>query len=213
MELAHSLDDIHNVLLPGLVAVTFSLIILYAFCAYKSIGKISKYYTKNKAKSQIERRFYMKENAIKAAMAAALGALCAYGVQLLVPVLVLVVVMLLDYATGMTKAWNAGELSSRVGLRGILKKVGYLVIVAVAAVVDWLLRYGADTLGWDWPVEFLFASIVIIWLVINELLSILENVSAIGAPVPGFLQALLKKLKVHAEDTAADKLPGEEDNE
>ena len=51
----------------------------------------------------------MKENAIKAA----LGALCAYGVQLLVPVLVLVVVMLLDYATGMTKrcaesdAWGA----------------------------------------------------------------------------------------------------------
>ena len=44
------------------------------------------------------------------------GALCAYGMQLLVPVLVLVVVMLLDYATGMAKAWNAGELSSRVGL-------------------------------------------------------------------------------------------------
>ncbi len=55
----------------------------------------------------------MKENTIKAALAAALGALCAYGVQLLVPVLVLVVVMLLDYATGMTKrcaesdAWRA----------------------------------------------------------------------------------------------------------
>ena len=48
------------------------------------------------------------------------------------PVLVLVVVMLLDYATGMTKAWNAGELSSRVGLRGILKKVGYpLYTIAV----------------------------------------------------------------------------------
>ena len=50
----------------------------------------------------------MKENTIKAALAA----LCAYGVQLLVPVLVLVV-MLLDYATGMTKrcaesdAWRA----------------------------------------------------------------------------------------------------------
>ena len=51
----------------------------------------------------------MKGNTIKAALAA----LCAYGVQLLVPVLVLVVVMLLDYATGMAKrcaesdAWGA----------------------------------------------------------------------------------------------------------
>lgn len=107
------------------------------------------------------------KNTTKAALAAALGALCAYGVQLLAPVLVLVVAMLLDYATGMAKAWNAGELSSRVGLRGILKKVGYVATVGVAAVVDWLLRYGAGTLGWDWPVKFLFASIVIIWLVIN----------------------------------------------
>lgn len=152
----------------------------------------------------------MKENTIKAALAAALGALCAYGIQLLVPVLVLLVVMVLDYITGMAKAWHAGELSSRVGLWGILKKVGYLVIVGVACVVDWLLRYGADSLGWNWPVDFLFASIVIIWLVINELLSILENVSAIGAPVPGFMQALLKKLKVHTEDTAEENLPGEE---
>lgn len=64
------------------------------------------------------------KNTTKAALAAALGALCAYGVQLLAPVLVLVVVMLLDYATGMAKAWNAGELSSRVGLRGILKRWG-----------------------------------------------------------------------------------------
>ena len=61
----------------------------------------------------------MKENTIKAALAAALGALCAYGVQLLVPVLVLVVVMLLDYATGMTKrcaesdAWRAAYVPAR----------------------------------------------------------------------------------------------------
>ena len=77
----------------------------------------------------------MKENTIKAALAAALGALCAYGVQLLVPVLVLVVVMLLDYATGMAKrcaesnAWgadihncvhtNAGKMLDR------LKKAGF----------------------------------------------------------------------------------------
>ena len=155
----------------------------------------------------------MKENTIKAALAAALGALCAYGIQLLVPVLVLLVVMVLDYITGMAKAWHAGELSSRVGLWGILKKVGYLVIVGVACVVDWLLRYGADSLGWSWPVDFLFASIVIIWLVINELLSILENVSAIGAPVPGFMQALPKKLKVHTEDTAEENLPGEENSD
>lgn len=142
----------------------------------------------------------MKENTIKAALAAALGALCAYGIQLLVPVLVLLVVMVLDYITGMAKAWQAGALSSRVGIGGILKKVGYLVIVAVACVLDWLVRYGADQMGLDWKLDFLIASIVVIWLVINELISILENVAALGAPVPGFLQSLIKRLKVSVED-------------
>ena len=51
----------------------------------------------------------MKENTIKAALAAALGALCAYGVQLLVPVLVLVVVMLLDYASYMKDSVKVEE--------------------------------------------------------------------------------------------------------
>ena len=42
---------------------------------------------------------------------------------------------------------------------------------------------------------------------INELLSILENVSAMGAPVPDFVQSLLQKLKGHTEHT----MEGEEE--
>ena len=143
---------------------------------------------------------HMKEQGLRAAAAAALGALCAYGVQMFVPLVVLVAAMMLDYATGLAKAYSAGELSSRVGIGGILKKVGYLVIVAVACVLDWLVRYGADQMGLDWKLDFLIASIVVIWLVINELISILENVAALGAPVPGFLQSLIKRLKVSVED-------------
>ena len=144
----------------------------------------------------------MKENAIKAVLAAALGALASYGTQLIVPAIILVAVMVLDYITGMAKAWQAGELSSRVGIRGILKKLGYLVIVAVAGMLDWLIRYGAAALGWEWAPEFLVSSVVIVWLIINELLSILENVEAIGVPVPAFLRKLLGRLKVSTEAKA-----------
>lgn len=146
----------------------------------------------------------MKEDVFKAAVAAAIGALVAYGVQLFIPCIVLVVVMLLDYITGMVKAWEAGELSSKIGIKGILKKFGYLVIVSVACVVDWCVRYGAESAGMDWKFEFLFASIVILWLVINELISILENVSAIGAPVPAFLTKIIDKLKTSTENKAGD---------
>lgn len=146
----------------------------------------------------------MKMDVFKAAVAAAVGALVAYGVQLFIPCIVLVVVMLLDYITGMVKAWEAGELSSKIGIKGILKKLGYLVIVSVACVVDWCVRYGAESVGMEWKFEFLFASIVLLWLVINELISILENVSAIGAPVPAFLTKIISKLKTNTENKVGD---------
>ena len=74
------------------------------------------------------------------------------------------------------------------------------MIVAVACVLDWLVRYGADQMGMDWRLDFLIASIVVVWLIVNELISILENVAILGAPVPGFLQSLIKRLKVSVED-------------
>lgn len=134
-------------------------------------------------------------NPIIAVLAAALGVASSYLVQLIVPLIVLVIAMLADYGTGMAKAWNAGALCSRTGIRGILKKVGYLVIVAVAMGADYLLRYGLSQVGVHINIEFLIAAIVIVWLIINELISILENVAAIGAPVPEFLLKLIRKLK------------------
>ena len=105
-------------------------------------------------------------------------------------------------ALGISRSSGLAELSSRVGIRGILKKLGYLVIVAVAGMLDWLIRYGAAALGWEWAPEFLVSSVVIVWLIINELLSILENVEAIGVPVPVFLRKLLGRLKVSTEAKA-----------
>lgn len=56
-----------------------------------------------------ENTMHMKEQGIRAAAAAALGALCAYGVQMFVPLVVLVAAMMLDYATGLAKAYSAGS--------------------------------------------------------------------------------------------------------
>ena len=135
----------------------------------------------------------MKEtmNPISAVVAAALGVLSAYMVQLFIPLIVLVIAMVVDYGTGMAKAWSAGELCSRTGIKGIIKKVGYLVIVLVAMGADYLLRYGMEQVGIHINVDFLIAAIVIAWLIINELISILENVAAIGAPAIGIDAAVV----------------------
>lgn len=152
----------------------------------------------------------MKEtlNPLYAVVAAALGVLSSYMVELVIPLAVLVVAMLVDYGTGMAKAWNAGELCSHIGILGILKKLGYLVIVLAAMGVDYLLRYGMAQVGVHINIEFLVAAIVIVWLIINELISILENVAAIGAPVPEFLLKLIRKLK-NVTEKQAETVPVE----
>lgn len=152
----------------------------------------------------------MKEtlNPLYAVVAAALGVLSSYMVELVIPLAVLVVAMLVDYGTGMAKAWNAGELCSRIGILGILKKLGYLVIVLAAMGVDYLLRYGMARVGVHIQVDFMLATIAAVWLIINELISILENVAALGVPVPGFLLALIKKLKSVTEKRG-DSVPVE----
>lgn len=140
------------------------------------------------------------------AITAALAALTAYMGMLIIPVIILGAVMLLDYGTGLGKAWVSGNLCSRIGIVGILKKVGYLCIVCVGMVIDWILKCGLNAVGMDFKLNFLFAMIIIVWLVINELISILENVAAIGGPSIGFVNKILKKLKSSVEESAgADK--------
>ncbi len=144
----------------------------------------------------------MKETTLRAVAAVAMAALGAYLKQAVVPLAVLVAVMVLDYLTGMAKAWAAGTLCSRTGLQGIVKKVGYLVIVAVAMVADWVVRYGFEQVEITYELHFFVCLMVAVWLIINECISILENVAALGAPVPPWLLKLIQRLKARTEDTS-----------
>lgn len=137
----------------------------------------------------------MKDNIIQATISVVLGALASYFNVLLIPVLVLVAVMVIDYATGMTSAYKNGQIESKVGLLGILKKVSYLVLVAVGGVVDYLICSGLATAGFDFGVTYCCGLIVCVWLIINELISILENLSELGTPIPKFLVKIVHRLK------------------
>ena len=58
--------------------------------------------------------------------------------------------MVVDYVTGMAKAYMASQLSSRIGLRGILKKLCYMAMVAVGAALDYLLTGALAQAGIDY---------------------------------------------------------------
>ena len=72
--------------------------------------------------------------------------------------------------------------------------------VVVAIVADWVVQTAAGQLGVDFGGFFFFGLLVTIWLILNECISILENISEIGVPLPAFLVALIQKLKKAAEE-------------
>jgi len=145
----------------------------------------------------------VKENVIKTVLAMAAAGLAAYFKVILIPLAILVFVMVCDYLSGMISAWITNTVSSRTGIIGIVKKACYLLVVAVAMVADWLIQSALVQAGIAISSSmFLFGLIVIIWLIINELISILENMAEIGVPLPDFLVSIIKKLKIAVEANA-----------
>lgn len=137
---------------------------------------------------------------IKLGLAALLGSATALLGALAAPVYLLVGMNLLDYATGLTAApYRGQQRSSYRGLRGIAKKVCMWLLVAVGASVDWLLLYAAQNLGMTTPLRCLVACCVAMWLICNEILSILENISDIGVELPPFLRPLVQWVRQQAD--------------
>lgn len=153
------------------------------------------------------------KDALQALFAGAIGALAAYFNVLLLPLCVLAAVMLIDYATGMAGASVTGKLNSRVGVRGIVKKAGYIALVAVGMVVDYLLSSALIKIGIHLQINYCFGMIITVWLIINELISILENLGEMHIPLPHFLVNMIKTLKGTVEEKAEGKRFEEEDHE
>ena len=133
-------------------------------------------------------------------LAGALGALAAYFNVLAVPLVVLVAVMLIDYVTGMAAASYTKQLNSRVGVIGIAKKACYLALVAVGMVVDYLISSALVSIGIHLQINYCFGMIITVWLIINELISILENLGEMGVPLPKKLIDALKQLRGENDD-------------
>lgn len=138
---------------------------------------------------------------VKAVAAGILGILTAWLGALAVPVYMLVLCNAIDYLTGIAAAWKRQEqVSSYKGLMGIAKKVCMWMLIGVGAILDWLLLYAGETLGMQIRIPMLAASLTAVWLICNELLSILENIRDIGVPLPGFLGKLVNAVQQSASE-------------
>lgn len=97
----------------------------------------------------------------------------------------LVVLACMDYVTGWASAWVRGRLSSDAGRRGIARKMGMFVVVAVCNILDQLGGLG----------EPILRTVAIWWYLANEALSIVENLGEVGVPIPGRLRQALAVLR------------------
>lgn len=153
----------------------------------------------------------MKENFLQILLATVTGAIVAYLNVLLVPFLVLIIVMIIDYVTGMAQAYVSHTLNSRIGVVGIIKKISYITAVAVGIVADYLISSALTQVGIDIKINYCIGMIVTIWFIINELISVLENLAEIGIPLPNFLVSIVKRLKIVVENkTDEDKKKDDE---
>lgn len=120
---------------------------------------------------------------------------------LYIPVMLMVCCNVIDYTTGLMAAKYRKEntISSYKSFKGIAKKVSMWLLVVVGAIVDELIKYAVQTVGITVPFTFLIACVVAVWIVCNELISILENIKDIGVNIPKFLLPLVKNIKSQTE--------------
>lgn len=95
----------------------------------------------------------------------------------------ILMLMFLDYITGVCKSFVQKKVNSSIGANGIIKKVVYLCIIAISVLLDQLLGTNGG-----------LRSLVIMSFIFNEILSILENSSEMGIKIPKILYESLEKL-------------------
>lgn len=147
---------------------------------------------------------------VKAGVIAFFSGIISFLGVLAIPVLMLVGCNIIDYVTGIIASKYRGEqISSYKGLRGIVKKICMWLLILIGAWVDILIQYAIDSAGIKIEFPFIVSIVVAVWLVVNEMISILENMIDIGVDMPPFLMPLVKRIKKTTED--ATKVEEEED--
>ena len=122
---------------------------------------------------------------------------------LAVPVLLLVAGNIADYITGiMASKYRDEQVSSYKGIKGIYKKIGMWIMIFIGWMMDMLINYTVQHIGIPVSLPSIVATVVAVWLICNEIISILENLIDMEITIPPFLMPLAKMIKGQIEDKA-----------
>lgn len=148
----------------------------------------------------MKRDMEQQTNNVKVMLIAVFSLLSSLLGALAIPVGLMVAANIIDYITGLIAHKSRNEdINSYKSMRGIFKKVCMWLLVVVGAIIDQLLLYTSEMLGITLPFTFLVACIVAVWIVCNEIISILENIQDAGVNIPTFLEPLVKNIRSQTE--------------
>lgn len=147
------------------------------------------------------------------AMCAAVFSFMANSITELV--VVLAIMMIVDYITGVGASYieqqvdsskSLGKVNLKRGITGVFKKMGYLILVGLAIILDYIIYYlGATSAGIELGFKGIFTLIVTCWLIGTEAISLIENLGRIGVPIPSFLRKAFIKIKDTVEKVGEEK--------
>ena len=100
----------------------------------------------------------------------------------------LIIIVVIDYLTGVGSAYYNKKVSSKKGLKGIIKKFCYFLIVALAVVIDNLMGQSG-----------VIRTLVIYFFVANDGISIIENMAEMDVKLPKKLIESLEDMKHKSE--------------
>lgn len=147
-------------------------------------------------------------NTFKAALSAFCAALTALWGWFGWLVLAWIACMAIDYMTGSAAALRAGNWSSQAARDGIWHKLGAVVAVIVAAILDMVIGIiieHAPGISLPFTYEVFFCPLIIVWYCLTEMGSIVENAGALGADIPPWLTKAIESLRSSVDDSKGDE--------
>lgn len=108
-----------------------------------------------------------------------------------------------DWVSGSAAASKNGEWCSKRGREGIWHKAGCIVVVLVAAVLDGVIGVTVNnipSISFPFTYTVLLCPVILVWYILTELGSIIENAGKMGAPVPGFMKKAIALFRDGLED-------------
>lgn len=149
-----------------------------------------------------------KINGIKAAISAVIALFTALWGWAGWLIFLWVLAMALDYISGTAAAIKSGTWSSAVAREGLWHKLGEILAMLVAALLDIAIGVFLPQIpGIPVTLEYtvFLVPLVCVWYILTEAGSVVENVGKMGAPIPGWLAKAIASLRDKVDQSAPEK--------